>query len=60
MDIKYKNNKFQFIYRTSAIIYNSDKSFDDIFTGFCKESNHSNKLLNIIFYVCGNIFLQKS
>ena len=26
-------------------IYNLDKSFDDIFTGFCKESNHSNKLI---------------
>ena len=26
-------------------IYNLDKSVDDIFTGFCKESNHSNKLI---------------
>ena len=33
MDIKYKNNKFQFIYRTSAIIYNSDKSRILLFYG---------------------------
>ena len=33
MDIKYKNNKFQFIYRTSAIIYNSDKSKILLFYG---------------------------
>lgn len=33
MDIKYKNDKFQFIYRTSAIIYNSDKSKILLFYG---------------------------
>lgn len=33
MDIKYKNEKFQFIYRTSAIIYNSDKSKILLFYG---------------------------
>ena len=37
MDIKYKNDKFQFIYRTSAIIYNSDKSRILLFYGDDRE-----------------------
>ena len=37
MDIKYNNDKFQFIYRTSAIIYNSDKSRILLFYGDDRE-----------------------
>ncbi len=32
-DIKYKNNKFKFAYRVSAIIYNSDQTEILLFTG---------------------------